>query len=110
MGRCNSTPAPAQIKLTIWLSFGLARSVPFIAKPKSNVQTLKKSSPILSGNSTDPIRVIAFNTVEHWSEDVSECFEIQARCDIGSLRVPDHILGVDGKYIATPGNWSLRLM
>jgi hypothetical protein len=71
---------------------------------------LKKSSPILSGNSTDPIRVIAFNTVEHWSEDVSECFEIQARCVIGSLRVPDHILGVDGKYIATPGNWSLRLM
>jgi hypothetical protein len=85
MGRCNSTPAPAQIKLSIWLSFGLAHSVPFIAKPKSNVQTSKKSSPISSGNSTDPIRVIAFNTLEHWSEDVSECiaFEIQARCDIG---------------------------
>jgi hypothetical protein len=35
---------PAQIKLSIWLSFGLAHSAPFIAKPKSNVPTSKKIS------------------------------------------------------------------
>jgi hypothetical protein len=33
---------------------------------------------------SDPIRVVAFNTLEHWSKDVSEyiAFEIQSRCDI----------------------------
>jgi hypothetical protein len=33
------------------------------------------------------------NTLERWSEDVSEyiAFEIQTRCDIQGNRVPEHI-------------------
>jgi|ERR1700759_3677583 hypothetical protein len=38
----------------------------------------------MSGQFNDPTRVVAFNTLEHWSEDVTEyiAFEIQTRCDI----------------------------
>jgi hypothetical protein len=48
---------------------------------------------LVSGQFNDPIRVVAFNTLEHWSEDVSEyiCFEIQIRCDIEGVSVPEHI-------------------
>jgi hypothetical protein len=48
---------------------------------------------LMSGQFNDPIRVVAFNTLEHWSEDVSNdiALEIQARCDIEGLAVPEHI-------------------
>ena len=48
---------------------------------------------LISGQFNDPIRVVAFNTLEHWSEDVTEyiAFEIQARCDLEGDAVPEHI-------------------
>jgi hypothetical protein len=48
---------------------------------------------LLSGQFNDPIRVVAFNTLEHWSQDVSEDIvaEIQTRCDINGTAVPEHI-------------------
>jgi hypothetical protein len=48
---------------------------------------------LMSGQFSDPIRVVAFNTLEHWSEDVSEylAFEIQTRCDIQGAGVPEHL-------------------
>jgi hypothetical protein len=47
----------------------------------------------LTGQFNDPVRVIAFNTLEHWSDDVSEeiATEIQTRCDIAGDPVPEHI-------------------
>ena len=48
---------------------------------------------LLSGQFSDPVRVVAFNTLEHWSEDFSNeiAGEIQTRCDIAGDRVPDHL-------------------
>ena len=48
---------------------------------------------LLSGQFNDPVRVIAFNTLEHWSMDVSRdiAAEIQTRCDIDGTNVPEHI-------------------
>jgi hypothetical protein len=48
---------------------------------------------LISGQFNNPIGVVAFNTLEHWSEDVSEyiAFEIQARCDIEGAPVPEYI-------------------
>jgi hypothetical protein len=48
---------------------------------------------LVSGRFNDPIRVVAFNTLEHWSEDVSNdiALEIQTRCDIEGLAVPEHV-------------------
>ena len=47
----------------------------------------------LTGQFNDPIRVVAFNTLEHWSDDVSEAVatEIQTRCDIEGVSVPEHV-------------------
>jgi hypothetical protein len=48
---------------------------------------------LLSGQFNDPVRVVAFNTLEHWSEDVSADIagEIQTRCDIDGEAVPEHL-------------------
>jgi hypothetical protein len=48
---------------------------------------------LLSGQFNDPARVVAYNTLEHWSEDVSKyiALEIQSRCDIEGTPVPEHI-------------------
>lgn len=45
------------------------------------------------GQFNDPVRVIAFNTLENWSQDVSRdiAAEIQTRCDIEGEAVPEHI-------------------
>lgn len=50
-------------------------------------------SDLATGQFNDPARVIAFNTLEHWSDDVSDDIarEIQARFDIEGERVPEHI-------------------
>ena len=43
---------------------------------------------LLSGQYTNPIRVIAFNTAERWSEDVSAdvAHELRRRCDLADAR------------------------
>jgi len=45
---------------------------------------------LMSGEYSDPVRVIAFNTVERWSEDVSEdvAREIRRRFDLQLADVP----------------------
>jgi plasmid stabilization system protein ParE len=47
----------------------------------------------MSGQYSNPIRVIAFNTAERWSEDVSEdvASEIRRRCDLQICDVPSAI-------------------
>jgi hypothetical protein len=48
---------------------------------------------LLAGQIGDPIRVLAFNTLEHWSKDLSAdvAREIEMRCDIDGVPVPDHL-------------------
>src|SRR4051812_26904860 len=45
---------------------------------------------LLSGQYKNPIRVVAFNTDERWSEDVSEdvADELRRRCDLQMLELP----------------------
>jgi hypothetical protein len=49
---------------------------------RTDIETI--ISDLLTGQFNDPIRVVAFNTLEHWSDDVSKeiATEIQTRCDI----------------------------
>jgi dGTP triphosphohydrolase len=67
---------------------------------------------LLSGQFNDPARVVAFNTLEHWSEDVSEyvAFEIQSRCDIEGTAVPDHIQDFVASYTDPARQLALRLV
>ncbi|MFT4120052.1 hypothetical protein [Bradyrhizobium sp.] len=48
---------------------------------------------LVSGCFHDPIKVISFNTFEHWMEDISTevASEIRARCDIDGVTLPDHL-------------------
>ena len=50
-------------------------------------------SDLLRGEFNAPVRVVAFNTLEHWVDDVSRQFaeEVQIRCDIEGDPVPEHI-------------------
>jgi hypothetical protein len=67
---------------------------------------------LMSGQFNEPIRVVAFNTLEHWSEDVSEyiAFEIQTRCDIEGVVVPEHIQDFVASYIGPARQLTLRLV
>ena len=55
---------------------------------------------LMSGQFNDPVRVVAFNTLEHWSEDVSKtiALEIQTRSDIEGQDVPESIRDFVDKY------------
>ena len=57
----------------------------------------------IAGQFRDPVRVVAFNTLEHWSEDLScrVAQEIQTRCDIDGVPVPEHVRDFLERY-ATP--------
>jgi hypothetical protein len=45
---------------------------------------------LLSGEYSNPIRIVAFNTAERWSEDVSEdvAHELRRRCDLQMRDIP----------------------
>jgi len=55
---------------------------------------------LMSGQFNDPVRVVAFNTLEHWSDDVSKtiALEIQTRSDIEGQDVPESIRDFVDKY------------
>jgi len=57
----------------------------------SDIETI--IADLFSGQFCDPVRVIAFNTLEHWSCDVSRdiAAEVRNRCDIEGEAVPEHI-------------------
>jgi hypothetical protein len=58
---------------------------------RTDIETI--IADFLSGQFNDPIRVVAFNTLEHWAKDVSRdiAAEIQSRCDIEGTDIPEHI-------------------
>jgi hypothetical protein len=68
-------------------------------------------SDMMTGQFSSPVRVVAFNTLEHWSKDVSEeiAQEIQTRCDIEGNDVPEHIRDFVGNYLEHTKQLSLRL-
>ena len=66
----------------------------------------------LTGQFNDPVRVIAFNTLEHWSDDVSVdiATEIQTRCDIEGAPVPDHLSDFVATHTGRDRQLALRLV
>jgi hypothetical protein len=57
----------------------------------------------LTGQFNDPVRVVAFSTFEHWSDDVSEAIatEIQTRYDIEGVSVPEHVSDFADRSVVT---------
>ena len=68
-------------------------------------------SDFISGQFNDPIRVVAFNTLEHWSKDVSGHIadEIQTRCDIEGIPVPEHVRDFVDAHAGPARQLTLRL-
>ena len=58
---------------------------------QANLETV--ITDLMSGQYSDPVRVVAFNTAEHWAEDVSEDIarEIQRRVDLAGDELPSSI-------------------
>jgi hypothetical protein len=63
---------------------------------------------LMSGQFNDPIRVVSFNTLEHWSRDVSTevAREIQCRCDIDGADVPQYLAGFMELHIGRTLHWA----
>ncbi|MCS3896061.1 hypothetical protein M2171_005194 [Bradyrhizobium japonicum USDA 38] len=68
---------------------------------------------LLAGKYRQPIRVVAFNTAERWSEDVSEDIarEIQRRCNLQLTDVPSYLREFVDRYSQQDlQQFSLRLV
>ena len=66
---------------------------------------------LISGQFNDPVRVVAFNTLEYWAQDVSRdvALEIQSRCDIDGHDVPDTLRDFVDSYAGPDRQLTLRL-
>jgi hypothetical protein len=66
---------------------------------------------LMSGQFNDPVRVVAFNTLEHWARDVSKdiALEIQSRSDIDGHDVPETLRDFVDSYAGPDRQLTLRL-
>ena len=94
MRRTNWTPSivPSGDDQTVYLvaeDFGrLGRAWREADYEATDLETVIQD--LLSGQYNHPIRVVAFNTEERWSEDVSEdvAQELRRRCDLQMRELP----------------------
>ena len=77
---------------------------------KADVETIV--GDLLSGQYNSPVRIVAFNTLEHWSKDVSSevAAEIQTRCDMDGVPVPEHLTDFVQTYVRPVQQSALRLV
>jgi len=77
---------------------------------KADVETIV--GDLLSGQYNSPVRIVAFNTLEHWSKDVSSevAAEIQTRCDMDGVPVPEHLTDFVQTHVQPVRQSALRLV
>jgi hypothetical protein len=68
-------------------------------------------SDLMNGQYGDPVRVVAFNTAEHWSEDASEdvAREILRRLDLAGHELPSSIQAFVESHLGADRQLTLRL-
>jgi hypothetical protein len=66
---------------------------------------------LMSGQYSDPVRIVAFNTVECWAEDVSEDFarEILRRINLAGAELPPSLETFIERHIGPERQLTLRL-
>jgi hypothetical protein len=76
---------------------------------RSDLETV--ITDLTSGQFNDPVRVVAFNTLEHWAQDVSKdiAVEIQSRCDVDGHDVPDTLRDFVDSHAGLDRQLALRL-
>ena len=67
---------------------------------------------LVSGQYNDPVRVVAFNTAEHWAEDVSEdvAREIRRRADLANEDVSSAVEAFVERHSRRELQLTLRLV
>lgn len=72
----------------------------------------KSSSPTFFGQYGNPVCVVAFNTAERWSQDVSEdvAQEIRRRCDLEGRELPSSVQDFVDRHAGDAGQLTLRLV
>jgi hypothetical protein len=77
---------------------------------KTDLETV--INDLMAGEYRDPRRVIAFNTAEHWSEDVSGDIarEIQRRADLTFNDVPSVLQAFVDRHAGREKQLALRLV
>jgi hypothetical protein len=93
---------------TVYLVFDRLGVSGETAAERADLETVV--ADLLSGQFNDPVRVVAFNTLEHWLQDVSReiAVEIEARCDIEGTPVPGHIEDFVARHTAPARQFALR--
>jgi hypothetical protein len=68
-------------------------------------------SDLMSGQYDDPVRVVAFNTSEHWSEDASEdvAREIMRRLELAGGALPSSLAAFVDSHLGPDRQLTLRL-
>ncbi len=68
-------------------------------------------SHLMSGQYSDPVRVVAFNIAEHWVEDASEdvAREILRRVDLAGHKLPSSIEAFVDSHLGPDRQLTLRL-
>jgi hypothetical protein len=68
-------------------------------------------SDLMNGEYSDPVRVVAFNTTEHWSEDASEqvAREIVRRLDLAGGALPSSLVPFVDSHVGPDRQLTLRL-
>src|ERR1700730_19344698 len=66
---------------------------------------------LMSGQYSDPVRVVVFNTAEHWAEDASEYVarEILRRLDLAGDALPSSIEAFVDRHVGQDRQLKLRL-
>jgi len=91
-------------------NFGnLGAAFPETDVDKADLETIM--GDLMSGQYSDPVRVVAFNTAEHWSEDASEdvAREILRRLDLAGQELPASIAAFVDRHLGPDRQLTLRL-
>jgi hypothetical protein len=74
---------------------------------KANLETT--ISDLMSGQYSDPVRVVAFNTTEHWAEDASEDIAREIPHRIDGRELPSSIEAFVDRHVGPDRQLTLRL-
>ena len=87
----------------------LGRAYCEASEDRSDLETT--ISDLISGQYDNPVRVIAFNAAERWSEDVSEDIarKIMRRFGLAGDELPSSLEGFIDRYLGSDCQLTLRL-
>jgi hypothetical protein len=113
--RRSWTPSivPTEHDQTVYLvldDFGrLGRAYRETDEDKADLESV--ISDLMSGQYGNPVRIVAFNTAEHWAEDASEDIarEIMRRLDLAGDELPASLEGFVERHLGPERQLTLRL-